>query len=139
MSEEMKAKRKLLLSANKNGYDRLEGAALEQMERYCTRYKDFLNRSKTERETAQRVIELAQAHGFAQYQRGMALRPGDKVYTCNRGKSVMLAVIGSEGMSRGAQIAAAHIDSPRLDLKPHPLYEDGGMAYFKTQIGRAHV
>lgn len=132
MSEEMKAKRKLLLSANKNGYDRLEGAALEQMERYCTRYKDFLNRSKTERETAQRVIELAQAHGFAQYQRGMALRPGDKVYTCNRGKSVMLAVIGSEGMSRGAQIAAAHIDSPRLDLKPHPLYEDGGMAYFKT-------
>ena len=49
MSEEMKAKRKLLLSANKNGYDRLEGAALEQMERYCTRYKDFLNRSKTER------------------------------------------------------------------------------------------
>ena len=132
MSEEMKAKRKLLLSANKNGYDRLEGAALEQMERYCTRYKDFLNRSKTERETAQRVIELAQAHGFAQYQRGMALRPGDKVYTCNRGKSVILAVIGSEGMSRGAQIAAAHIDSPRLDLKPHPLYEDGGMAYFKT-------
>ena len=132
MSEEMKAKRKLLLSANKNGYDRLEGAVLEQMERYCTRYKDFLNRSKTERETAQRVIELAQAHGFAQYQRGMALRPGDKVYTCNRGKSVMLAVIGSEGMSRGAQIAAAHIDSPRLDLKPHPLYEDGGMAYFKT-------
>ena len=132
MSEEMKAKCKLLLSANKNGYDRLEGAALEQMERYCTRYKDFLNRSKTERETAQRVIELAQAHGFAQYQRGMALRPGDKVYTCNRGKSVMLAVIGTEGMSRGAQIAAAHIDSPRLDLKPHPLYEDGGMAYFKT-------
>lgn len=132
MSEEMKAKRKLLLSANKNGYDRLEGAALEQMERYCTRYKDFLNRSKTERETAQRVIELAQAHGFAQYQRGMALRPGDKVYTCNRGKSVMLAVIGSEGMSRGAQIAAAHIDSPRLDLKQTPMYEDSELAYFKT-------
>ena len=132
MTEEIKAKRRKLLSAGENGYDRLGAPELEQMERYCAQYKDFLGLCKTERETARRVIELAQAHGFVQYQRGMALRPGDRVYTCNRGKSVMLAVIGSAGMSRGAQIAAAHIDSPRLDLKPHPLYEDGGMAYFKT-------
>ena len=62
----------------------------------------------------------------------MALKAGDKVYTCNRGKGLMLAVIGKESLAEGAQIAAAHIDSPRLDLKPTPLYEDSEMAYFKT-------
>ena len=62
----------------------------------------------------------------------MALSAGDKVYTCNRNKGLMLAVIGRRSLAEGAQIAAAHIDSPRLDLKPNPLYEDSELAYFKT-------
>lgn len=132
MSEEMKALREALLDGNKNGYDRISESDLAAMENYCTAYKLFLDQGKTERECAAYTVELAEKSGFVPYKRGMALKAGDKVYTVNRGKSVMLAVIGKEGMDKGANIIAAHIDSPRLDLKPNPLYEEGEMAYFKT-------
>lgn len=132
MSEEMKALREQLLRNDKNGYDTLDEAQLREMEAYCADYKAFLNAGKTERLSARAAIAAAEAKGFVQYKRGMALKAGDKVYTCNRGKGLMLAVIGKESLAEGAQIAAAHIDSPRLDLKPTPLYEDSEMAYFKT-------
>ena len=132
MSEEMKALREELLSGNKNGYDRISESDLVAMEQYCTDYKKYLDLGKTERECAAYTVELAEKNGFVPYKRGMALHAGDKVYTVNRGKSVMLAVIGKERMDKGANIIAAHIDSPRLDLKPSPLYEEGEMAYFKT-------
>ena len=132
MSEEMKALREQLLRNDKNGYDTLDEAQSREMEAYCTDYKAFLNEGKTERLSARAAIAAAEAKGFVQYKRGMALKAGDKVYTCNRGKGLMLAVIGKESLAEGAQIAAAHIDSPRLDLKPTPLYEDSEMAYFKT-------
>lgn len=77
-------------------------------------------------------IELAEKKGFKAYEAGMKLSAGDKVYFNNRGKGIMLAVIGSEDLSHGANIGAAHTDSPRLDLKPRPLYEEAEMAYFKT-------
>ena len=132
MSEEMKALREQLLRNDKNGYDTLGKVQLAEMEAYCADYKAFLNEGKTERLSARAAIAAAEAKGFVQYKRGMALKAGDKVYTCNRGKGLMLAVIGKESLAEGAQIAAAHIDSPRLDLKPTPLYEDSEMAYFKT-------
>ena len=132
MSEEMKALREQLLRNDKNGYDTLDEAQLAEMEAYCADYKAFLNAGKTERLSARAAIAAAEAKGFVQYKRGMALKAGDKVYTCNRGKGLMLAVIGKESLAEGVQIAAAHIDSPRLDLKPNPLYEDSGLAYFKT-------
>lgn len=132
MSEEMKALREQLLRNDKNGYDTLDEAQLREMEAYCADYKAFLNAGKTERLSARAAIAAAEERGFVQYKRGMALKAGDKVYTCNRGKGLMLAVIGKESLAEGAQIAAAHIDSPRLDLKPTPLYEDSEMAYFKT-------
>lgn len=131
MSEEMKTLRKQLLRDSRSGYDVLEEAQLRQMEDYCADYKAFLG-NKTERLSARAAIAAAEAHGFVEYRRGMALEAGDKVYTCNRGKGLMLAVMGRESMAEGAQIAAAHIDSPRLDLKPNPLYEDSELAYFKT-------
>ena len=131
MSEEMKALRKQLLRDSRSGYDVLEEAQLRQMEDYCADYKAFLG-NKTERLSARAAIAAAEAHGFVEYRRGMALEAGDKVYTCNRGKGLMLAVMGQESMAEGVQIAAAHIDSPRLDLKPNPLYEDSELAYFKT-------
>ena len=124
--------RRALVYERKNGWDRLdaeEGAALEA---YCTGYKQFLDAGKTERECAAYTVELAQAQGYVPYQRGMSLKPGDKVYRVNRGKSVMLAKIGRQDLSHGAQIVACHIDSPRLDFKPHPLYEDSDFAYGKT-------
>ena len=131
MSEEMKTLRKQLLRDSRSGYDVLEEAQLRQMEDYCADYKAFLG-NKTERLSARAAIAAAEAHGFVEYRRGMALEAGDKVYTCNRGKGLMLAVMGRESMAEGVQIAAAHIDSPRLDLKPNPLYEDSELAYFKT-------
>lgn len=102
------------------------------MERYCSLYKTFLHRGKTERECARVAVELAEKAGFKPYERGMELKPGDRIYRVNRGKSVMLAVIGKQSLEKGAQIVAAHIDSPRLDLKPNPLYEDSELAFFKT-------
>ncbi len=131
MSEEMKTLHKQLLRDSRSGYDVLEEAQLRQMEDYCADYKAFLG-NKTERLSARAAIAAAEAHGFVEYRRGMALEAGDKVYTCNRGKGLMLAVMGRESMAEGVQIAAAHIDSPRLDLKPNPLYEDSELAYFKT-------
>lgn len=132
MTDEMKAKRELLFSGSKNGYDRVDQQTLDAMEAYCRDYKSFLDHSKTERECTAHTVALAEAAGFIPYERGMALQPGDRVYRVNRKKSVMLAVIGRESLSEGAQIVACHIDSPRLDLKPHPIYEDSELAYGKT-------
>lgn len=132
MSDELKARKERVFAANKNGYERITAADEAAMEDYCVKYMNFLQRGKTERLAAQRTIELAKEHGFVEYKRGMKLSAGDKIYSCNRGKSVMLAVIGERPLSEGAQIAAAHIDSPRLDLKPNPLYEDNDLCYFKT-------
>ncbi len=132
MSDEIKELKKKLLSGRKNGYDRLNPAELGMMEEYCRDYMAFLDRSKTERMCAREAIRLAQAAGYQPYSRGMEVRPGDKFYVCNRGKSVLLAHVGRQPLSEGAQIVAAHIDSPRLDLKPNPLYEESEMAFFKT-------
>ena len=129
---EFKELKERLLSARKNGYDRLPDGELAAMETYCAAYKAFLDAGKTERLCAAEAIRLAEAAGYRPYVRGTALSAGDKVYVSNRGKSVLLARIGKRSLAEGCQITAAHIDSPRLDLKPNPLYEDGELAYFKT-------
>ena len=131
MSEKNKLAEKLLY-APKNGYDRLSAEEEEAMNAYCEDYKEFLNHGKTERLCVEYCIELAKKKGFKAYEAGMRLAAGDKVYFNNRGKGIMLAVIGSEDLSHGANIGAAHTDAPRLDLKPRPLYEEAEMAYFKT-------
>lgn len=99
---------------------------------FCESYKDFLDSSKTEREAARTAVTLAKEEGFREYTAGMPLKAGDKIYYCNRGKAVILAVIGTEPAEKGVHLAAAHIDSPRLDLKQNPLYEDNDIALFKT-------
>ena len=116
----------------KNGYDRLQPGELEAMDAYCAGYKQFLDAGKTERECVDRTIALAEASGFRPYIRGMELNPGDKVYQVNRGKAIMLAVMGKKSLADGVNIGAAHIDSPRLDLKQNPLYEADEMAFLKT-------
>ena len=130
MSDEMKEWKKQLLSDRKNGYDK--PVDQDAMEAYCAGYKDFLDRSKTERLCAAETVRMAEEKGYRPYVRGMEVKAGDRVYVCNRGKSVLLAHIGKKSLAEGAQIAAAHIDAPRLDLKPNPLYEDSELAYFKT-------
>ncbi|MBQ1620413.1 MAG: aminopeptidase [Oscillospiraceae bacterium] len=132
MSETKNEWSEKLLYAPKNGYDRLSAEEAKAVEAYCEDYKEFLNHGKTERLCVDYCVELAEARGFKAYQPGMKLKAGDKVYQNNRGKGIMLAVIGTEDLSHGANIGAAHTDSPRLDLKPRPVYEEAEMAYFKT-------
>ena len=124
--------RRALTYQKKNGYDRLQPGELEAIEAYCSGYKQFLDGGKTERECVDRTIALAETAGFRPYVRGMELKPGDKVYHSNRGKAVMLAVIGRKDLDQGVNIGAAHIDSPRLDLKQNPVYEAEELAFFKT-------
>ena len=124
--------KKQLLTKKKHGYDLLSQEEQTAMEDYCAGYKVFLDASKTERLCAAEAIRLAEAKGYRLYRPGMELKSGDRVYSCNRGKAVMLARIGKKPLDQGIQLAAAHIDSPRLDLKPNPLYEDSELAYFKT-------
>ena len=99
---------------------------------FCDNYMAFLNKAKTEREFVRAAIELAESRGFRNISAFGSLHAGDKVYFVNREKSLYLAVIGEEKLENGLQIVGAHVDSPRLDLKPNPLYEDRGFAYFKT-------
>lgn len=125
-------RREALLYQPKNGYDRLSAQDEADMKSYCEDYKKFLDAGKTERECVTEAVRLAEAKGFKPFTRGMAVNPGDKLYRINRGKALMLAVVGTRPLSEGVNIGAAHIDSPRLDLKPNPLYEDAELAFFKT-------
>ena len=102
------------------------------MNAYCRRYMDFMDACKTEREATAWAVREAEKRGFKPFTPGMEAKPGDKIYYNNRNKSIALAVIGTESLAKGANICAAHVDSPRLDVKPNPLYEDSQIAYFKT-------
>ncbi len=128
----MEELKKSLLFTPKNGYADLTDAQRAEMESYCKRYAAFMDACKTEREATAWAVKVAEENGFKAMVPGMDIQPGDKVYYNNRGKSILLAVIGSESLALGANICAAHVDSPRMDLKPNPLYEDSEIAYFKT-------
>lgn len=125
-------RREALLYKPKNGYDRLTAEDEAAMKSYCEDYKKYLDAGKTERECVDETVRQAEERGFKPFVRGMAVKPGDKLYRVNRGKAIMLAVVGNASLSEGVNIGAAHIDSPRLDIKPNPLYEDTEMCFLKT-------
>ena len=114
-------------------YTDAERAHLEQV---SARYRAFLDNGKTERECVTEVVKLAEAKGYTNLEdkiaHGEALKAGDKVYSDWMGKSIMLFIIGKAPMEKGINILGAHIDSPRMDVKQNPLYEDGGLAYLDT-------
>ncbi len=124
--------RKDLVYLPKNGYDRLKQVDRDQMEDYCAQYKDFLDAAKTEREAVSETIRLAEQAGYLPWTPGLPVQAGARYYYNNRNKAILLARIGQKPLEAGARITAAHIDSPRLDLKPNPLYEDAELALFKT-------
>ena len=124
--------RESLLMTPKNGYTSLTAEQRTEMEGYSKRYMAFMDACKTEREATAWAVREAEKLGFKPFVSGMEVKPGDKIYYNNRDKSIALAVIGTEPLSKGANICAAHVDSPRLDIKPNPLYEDAEIAYFKT-------
>lgn len=108
---------------------------MENVMNYSKEYIDFLNKSKTERLCAREIIKLSSNQGFISLEEVMKkgeIKPGDKIYAENKDKGVALFVIGQKDIEQGMKIIASHIDSPRLDLKQNPLYEDDNMAYFKT-------
>lgn len=116
----------------KTGWDRMSEADETAMQAYAEGYKDFLNEAKTERDAVRRLQAMAEAKGFQPYVRGTQLHAGEKYYKINRKKGIILFVIGKDGMKNGINLAAAHLDAPRIDIRTVPLYEDNGMALFKT-------
>ena len=99
---------------------------------YCEGYKKYLDLAKTEREAVTVSIEMAEANGFREYKLGDKISVGDRLYYNNRGKNLFLFTIGTEPINEGIRLTAAHIDAPRIDLKQCPLYDEGGMGFFKT-------
>ena len=124
--------RENLLMAPKNGYTRITPEQREEMNAYCRRYMAFMDECKTEREATAWAVREAEKRGYKPFAPGMEVKPGDKIYYNNRDKAIALAVIGTESLAKGANICAAHVDSPRMDVKPNPLYEDSQIAYLKT-------
>ncbi len=124
--------REKLFFEQKNGYDLIGTDERIKVEQYCQEYMDFLDNSRMEREAVRNAVALAKEHGFVEFVPGMDIKPGMKLYKNNRGKALMLAVIGRRPLSEGAVIAGAHVDSPRLDLKQVTMYESDEMCYFKT-------
>ena len=124
--------RENLLMAPKNGYTRITPEQREEMNAYCRRYMAFMDECKTEREATAWAVREAEKRGYKPFAPGMEVKPGDKIYYNNRDKAIALAVIGAESLAKGANICAAHVDSPRMDVKPNPLYEDAQIAYLKT-------
>ena len=124
--------RESLMAAPKNGFARITAEDRVEMEAYCKRYMAFMDECKTEREATAWAVREAERHGFKPFTPGMEAKPGDKIYYNNREKAIALAVIGKESLAKGANICAAHVDSPRMDIKPNPLYEDSEIAYLKT-------
>lgn len=128
-AEELKEK---LFYNPKHASEVISQEETDKADAFCEEYKNFLNKAKTEREAVVYVLEKAKKNGFVEFDRAKKYNAGDKVYYNNRGKSIILAVIGKKGLESGTRLSAAHIDSPRLDMKQNPLYEDTEIAYFKT-------
>ena len=133
MSEKAKQLKEMLFNQKKSGVDVFTEDELNACDEFCEGYKEFLGTHKTEREVAAYVENVAQKNGFVKFDEfGGALNAGDKVYYANRGKAIILCVKGKRSIKDGVRISAAHIDSPRLDLKQCPIYEQDGVGYFKT-------
>ena len=129
MGEELKKK---LFNVKKDGWEDANEAERKEIFDISEKYMEFLNQAKTEREFIKKARELADQNGYKDIMEFETLKPGDKIYFVNREKSMYLAIIGEESIENGMHIIGSHVDSPRLDLKPNPLYEDSGLAYFKT-------
>jgi hypothetical protein len=124
--EELKSS---LLASPKNGYARISAEERAEMEAYCKRYMAFMDAAKTERESTAWAVAEAEKRGFVPFVPGMDAKPGDKIYYNNRGKAIALAVIGTEPLNKGANICAAHEDSP-----PHGYQAQSPVRGFRDRL-----
>lgn len=129
---ELELLKEKLFAKRENGGKVMTAEEMQKTEDFSIGYKDFLNKSKTEREAATYVLGKAKELGFEEFDRNKSYKAGDKIYLLNRDKNILLCVIGKNGLKNGARLAISHIDSPRLDLKPNPLTEQSELAMFKT-------
>ena len=118
---------------SKTVWETLDKKETKKLNAFCEEYKEFLSEAKTEREFTDSSVRLAEENGFKDLDKMKgALKAGDRVYAVNRNKNVCLFVIGSQPLTDGMTILGAHIDSPRIDLKQHPLYEKDGLCLMDT-------
>lgn len=122
---------KLILTP-KNAGEVLSQDEIDKAYEFCEQYKNFLDEGKTEREVVSFTEKLLIENGFEKFDRNKKYTQGDKVYYNNRHKAIIMAVIGSEDIQNGVHMMASHIDAPRIDMKPRPLYEEAQLALFKT-------
>ncbi|MCR4961153.1 MAG: aminopeptidase [Lachnospiraceae bacterium] len=120
----------------KNIWENYSQKQLRELEVFCKDYRDFLDNAKTEREAVNVIVNLAEKSGYVELEEvikaGKKLKAGDKIYAVNMNKAIMLFNIGKEPLEKGMNILGAHIDSPRMDVKSNPLYEDSSIAYLDT-------
>lgn len=128
-AKELKEK---LYYVKENGRKSVSDDTLNKSDAFCENYKQFLGASKTERQFVKNALKLAKENGFSEFDCNKNYKSGDKVFYNNRNKALILAIIGKRNIAEGTRISAAHIDSPRLDLKQNPLYEDSDIALLKT-------
>ena len=142
MTEEIKEEKKektetellkeKLFIKTESGAKTLEPEEIAKADEFCKGYTAFLDNAKTERDAVDYTLKAALGAGFTEYDPTKDYKPGDRVYLNNRGRALILCVIGKNGTKNGVRLGIAHIDSPRLDLKPNPLYESNDLAMFKT-------
>jgi aspartyl aminopeptidase len=121
-----------LVFAPKNSALLLSDKEYARAELFCESYKHFLNLAKTEREAVGVMVSIARERGYRAFDPQAKYQPGDKFFYNNHEKSLILCTIGEKPLEMGARIVASHIDAPRIDLKPRPLYEEAQLAMFRT-------
>lgn len=120
-----------LLVKPQHAFDTTQGG-IEAAKEFCEGYKGFLDAGKTEREVVVKSVAMLEAAGYTVFNKKKTYKAGDKVYLVNREKAVIAATFGQKKADNGVRLAIAHIDSPRVDLKPNPLYETDELTFFKT-------
>lgn len=121
-----------ILFEGKDGAEAFTQEEYQRADEFARGYKEFLTKAKIEREAVQETVAILEKAGYRPFENGKKYTSGEKVYLNNRNKYLLFATIGRRPLSEGVRIMASHIDSPRLDLKPHPLMEDTGLAYLRT-------
>ncbi|MGN1139060.1 MAG: aminopeptidase [Ruminococcus sp.] len=132
MENNAKELKEQILMKSKKGIYTLTQEEIAKADEFCEGYKEFLDNSPVEREAVKYTLKLAKENGFQEFVQDKQYKAGDRIYYINRDKAIALAVIGKNGVKNGTRLSIAHIDSPRIDLKPNPLYEDNSLALFKT-------
>jgi aspartyl aminopeptidase len=127
-----KDKKSALAMDRENGWNLLDEQELALLEKYAADYMGFISTAKTERKAHDIAVALAEKCGFKNIESCSGLKTGDRIYRSYRGRTLLLARIGKRPVSDGVNIVGGHIDAPRLDLKPNPLYEDSELAMLDT-------